>query len=162
MKYDNDGSLRELVAAYDDDYGKYFSITCVCIEGGVESISLSAYGVAGYVLSGLRGARANDFGVMTANEDCLRIYVLKKNAFKVCAENMEDVVVLYYDTFTKIEIKKFFLWTSIKIHFMFEHENKPRKIKIVVTDKTLVQRGQKENVKRLTEFLKEFKRRNFL
>jgi hypothetical protein len=37
-KYDNDGSLQELVKTYDDNYGKKFSIACMCIEGGAESL----------------------------------------------------------------------------------------------------------------------------
>ncbi|GBU21721.1 hypothetical protein R80B4_01621 [Fibrobacteres bacterium R8-0-B4] len=136
----------------------------MCIEGGRKSILLSA-GVGiifGCTVGAVVGALSNELGVMTANEICLRIYVLKKNSLNLCSENIEDVIVLYYDTFTKLEIKKFFIWNSIKIQFMFEHENKPRKIKIVVSDKTIVQKEQKENVRKLIDFLKKLKQNHSL
>jgi len=159
MNNNNDDALRDLVKDYDDKCKDYFSITFMCIEGGAEALLLgAAVGlVAGPAVAGIAGAISNDLGVMTADEECLRIYALKKNCSKLCAENVESVIALYYDTFTKLEIKKFLIWNTIKIHFMFEHESKPRKIKIVLSDKAMKIKGQKENVKKLIDILKKYK-----
>jgi hypothetical protein len=156
MNYNNDEALRNLVKDYDDKCKEYFSITYVGIAGSAGSI-LSSAGigiVAGPIWGAVIGAFSNDFGIMTADDECLRIYVLRNNCLKLCAENVEDVIVLYYDTFIKLKIKKFLIWNDIKIHFMFECESKPRKIKIVVADV----KKQREHVKKLIDFLKEFKK----
>jgi len=155
MNYNNEETLRDLVKDYDGKRREYFSIAFVCIEGGAEALlpGVAIGLVAGPAVAGIMGAYSNDLGVMTADEECLRIYALKKNCSKLCAENVENVIALYYDTFTKLEIKKFLIWNTIKIQFMFDVESKPRKIKIVVVDV----KKQKENVKKLIDFLKEYK-----
>lgn len=163
----NDESLRELVKAYDN-IEKFFSITYVCIEGGASDILAAASigttagyflgGAVGAGISGAMGALLNDFGVMAANEECLYIYVLKKLAFKINVENVKGIIVLPYNTIIKLKIGKFLIWNNLKINFMYE--NKKHRLKIMVSSKTVGIKEQKQNVKKLIDFLKQLKQKN--
>jgi len=138
MKLITEELMRQQAAEFDslDETGfsntDYFSITYICIEGGSDL--------------------SNEFGILTANEEFLCFYMYKFMSSRKIGYSF----VFPYSAIYKLKIRKFFIWNSLKI-FYRDDNGKKRKLKLVIASKVLGQGmlGQKENVAKLLEFLKQ-------
>ena len=110
----------------------YFSVTYVCIEG--------------------RSALENDFAIMTASKEHLEFYVFPKLSFNV--KRIDYAFNVPFSVVEKLKMRKFFLWTSLKIFFR-DDNGKKHKIKILISSKAVGLKNQKENLEKLREFLTE-------
>lgn len=131
----NDEALIEFIKVYDakDDY---VSITYVCI----------------------RGFSWNNFGVMTATNECLSIYLLNPLATKISPKNAAGVILaIPYSSIKELKIKKFFLWNNFKIQYI--ENDRIQKIKLMISSRTVGIKKQKENVKALIELLRNVKQK---
>jgi len=133
----NDNKIREIVAENGND-GRHFSITYACLEGT---------GLEVFVF----GALSNDFGIVTAHQDGLIVYLFPKLSTK----SIKHKFAVMYNSITKLKIGKFLMWNNIEICFV--HENKVHKIKLKISNLAVGIKGQKEEAQKLVAFLKQLK-----
>jgi hypothetical protein len=147
MKYDC--NLKKLVGEVGDliKESRYSNNNCdailyVCIEKTVQIFSLEL------------GMVHNDFAIMTVNNDCFCFYML--NPFSKPPFNPEDIITLKfipYDIISKIKIRKFLFWRSLKIYT--NNNGKKHNFKLIISEKTIGIDFQKENLLKLLEFIEE-------
>lgn len=155
----NDELLKQRVLEYDGATSDYKSILYVCIKGGVSDI-LAASGVGAVVgsilgnvvgggVAGGLGALSNDFGIMTAMDDCLNIYVVNKFSFDI---KIKTKIVLPFSNINKIKVTKFLIWNTAKVYFTYNNSN--YKIKIMISNSVLGIKLQKENLIKFLDFVR--------
>ncbi len=155
-----DKTLIDLVNVMDKEI-EYFSITYVCISGGTRDLLVATNvgmiigGSMGMGMSGALGALSNDFGVMIANEEELRIHVMNKFAVSIEEKNVVGTITIPYNILTKLKIKRFLIWYTVKLYVY--DGRRTAKLKLVISSKTVGIKRQKENVNELIKFLKKFK-----
>jgi len=133
-----DERMLELIAEFEalDDIeafnSDYFSITYTCIEGS--------------------SALGNDFAIMTASKEHLYFYVFPK--LSLCLKNIDYAFSIPFSAVEKLKMRKFFIWTSLKI-FVRDDNDKKHKVKLLISNKVVGLKNQKENLEKLREFIKE-------
>jgi len=151
----NDEALRAVVSKYDARNKDYNAIVYVCLEAGAgDTMAASATafalsGLAGAAVGGALGGLANDWSIMTVSDDGLWFYILDK--FKMSPVVTRQLSVPY-NAITKMRIRKFLIWTSIKIHFANGH--KRHKLKVLASSKCVGIKRQKENLNILLDCLR--------
>ena len=119
------------IPCHNFDESKY-AILYVCIEGG--------------------SALANEFAIMTVNENFFSFYALTmfaKPPFQL--KHIKYKKILHYENITKLKTRKFLLWQNINIRV--NEDGDKYKLKLLISAKTRGIEGQKANLLQLMDFI---------